>query len=55
MLLLDERLLPFATQVEELEQSLQASEERLKQSADVVAAQEAQIQALVSNCVAAVF
>ncbi|XP_036864067.2 golgin subfamily A member 1 [Manis javanica] len=36
------------TQVEELEQSLQASEERLKQSADVVAAQEAQIQALAA-------
>lgn len=35
-------------QVEELEQSLQASEERLRQSSHLVAAQEAQIQQLVS-------
>lgn len=34
------------TRVKELEQSLQASEEKLKQSSDVVAAQEAQIQEL---------
>ncbi|XP_008576860.1 PREDICTED: golgin subfamily A member 1 isoform X2 [Galeopterus variegatus] len=37
------------TRVEELEQSLQASEEKLKQSREVVAAQEAQIQELESN------
>ncbi|KAI5138508.1 Golgin Subfamily A Member 1 [Manis pentadactyla] len=36
------------TRVGELEQSLQASEERLKQSGGVVAAQEAQIQALAA-------
>ncbi|XP_067599434.1 golgin subfamily A member 1 isoform X1 [Pseudorca crassidens] len=36
------------TRVKELEQSLQASEEKLKQSSDVVAAQEAQIQELAS-------
>lgn len=35
--------------MKELEQSLQASEEKLKQSSDVVAAQEAQIQELVSG------
>ncbi|XP_069438559.1 golgin subfamily A member 1 isoform X2 [Ovis canadensis] len=34
------------TRVKELEQSLQASEQKLKQSSDVVAAQEAQIQEL---------
>ncbi|XP_058379998.1 golgin subfamily A member 1 isoform X3 [Diceros bicornis minor] len=34
------------TRVQELEQSLQASEEKLKQSSDIVAAQEAQIQEL---------
>ncbi|KAK2506819.1 hypothetical protein MC885_021216, partial [Smutsia gigantea] len=48
-LLLDERMLPFATQVKELEQSLQANEERLKQSGDIAAAQEAQIQALATT------
>ncbi|XP_062938173.1 golgin subfamily A member 1 [Cynocephalus volans] len=37
------------TRVEELEQSLQASEEKLKQSREVVAAQEAQIQELESK------
>ncbi|XP_057578766.1 golgin subfamily A member 1 isoform X2 [Hippopotamus amphibius kiboko] len=36
------------TRVKELEQSLQASEEKLKQSSDVVAAQEAQIQELAA-------
>ncbi|XP_007450316.1 PREDICTED: golgin subfamily A member 1 [Lipotes vexillifer] len=36
------------TRVKELEQSLQASEEKLKQSSDIVAAQEAQIQELAS-------
>ncbi|XP_059957609.1 golgin subfamily A member 1 isoform X1 [Mesoplodon densirostris] len=36
------------TWVKELEQSLQASEEKLKQSSDVVAAREAQIQELAS-------
>ncbi|XP_063083545.1 golgin subfamily A member 1 isoform X2 [Cavia porcellus] len=36
------------TRVEELEQSLQASEERLRQSSHLVAAQEAQIQQLVA-------
>ncbi|KAM9082240.1 golgin subfamily A member 1 isoform 4-T6 [Megaptera novaeangliae] len=36
------------TRVKELEQSLQASEEKLKQSSDVVTAQEAQIQELAS-------
>ncbi|XP_004641679.1 golgin subfamily A member 1 [Octodon degus] len=36
------------TRVEELEQSLQASEERLRQSSHLVATQEAQIQQLVS-------
>lgn len=35
-------------QVKDLEQSLQATEEQLSQSRDVVAAQEAQIQKLVS-------
>lgn len=39
----------FPPQVKELEQSLQASEEKLKQSSDIVAAQEAQIQELVSG------
>lgn len=48
-LLLNERMLLFPSQVKDLEQSLQASEEKLKQSADVVAAQEAQIQELVSG------
>uniref|UniRef100_A0A452T6I3 Golgin subfamily A member 1 n=1 Tax=Ursus maritimus TaxID=29073 RepID=A0A452T6I3_URSMA len=37
------------TRVKELEQSLQASEEKLKHSGDVMAAQEAQIQELVSG------
>ncbi|EPY78699.1 golgin subfamily A member 1 isoform 1 [Camelus ferus] len=36
------------TRVKELEQSLQASEEKLKQSSDVVAAQEAQIRELAT-------
>uniref|UniRef100_A0A8C2R7C3 Golgin subfamily A member 1 n=1 Tax=Capra hircus TaxID=9925 RepID=A0A8C2R7C3_CAPHI len=36
------------TRVKELEQSLRASEEKLKQSSDVVAAQEAQIQELAA-------
>lgn len=36
-------------QVRELEQSLQASEEKLKQSSDIMATQEAQIQELVSG------
>ncbi|XP_040081045.1 golgin subfamily A member 1 isoform X2 [Oryx dammah] len=36
------------TRVKELEQSLQASEEKLKQSSDVVAAQEAQIRQLAA-------
>lgn len=36
-------------QVKDLEATLQASEERLRQSSDVVAAQEAQIQQLVSG------
>lgn len=36
------------TRVKELEQSLQASKEKLKQSSDVVAAQEAQIQELAA-------
>ena len=35
--------------MKELEQSLQASEEKLKQSSDVVTAQEAQIRELVSG------
>lgn len=42
-------MLLFPSQVNDLEQSLQASEEKLKQSAGVVAAQEAQIQELVSG------
>uniref|UniRef100_A0A8C3WZ84 Golgin subfamily A member 1 n=1 Tax=Catagonus wagneri TaxID=51154 RepID=A0A8C3WZ84_9CETA len=37
------------TQVKELEQSLQASERKLKQSSDIMAAQEAQIQELATT------
>lgn len=42
-------MLLFPPQVKELEQSLQASEKKLKQSSDIVAAQAAQIQELVSG------
>lgn len=43
------------TRVKDLEQSLRASEEKLKESAGVAAAREAQIQELVGGDVAAVF
>lgn len=46
---MNEGRLVFPPQVKELEQSLQASEEKLKHSGDVMAAQEAQIQELVSG------
>lgn len=42
-------------QVKELEQNLRASEEKLRQSNEVVTAQEAQIQALVSAVCGSVF
>lgn len=46
---MNERGILFPPQVKELELSLQASEEKLKHSDDVLAAQEAQIQELVSG------
>ncbi|KAB0406709.1 hypothetical protein E2I00_003645 [Balaenoptera physalus] len=44
----EEHVQELLKEVKELEQSLQASEEKLKQSSDVVTAQEAQIQELAS-------
>lgn len=48
-------MLLLPSQVKDLEQSLRASEEKLKESAGVAAAREAQIQELVGGDVAAVF
>lgn len=48
MLLVNRKIVSVSPQVKDLEQSLQATEEQLSQSRDVVVAQEAQIQKLVS-------